>query len=145
MAPRWPVLVRVGATTIADNATISPGNSPGTLSLTNGLTWNAGGNYNWQIYDANGTAGASNGWDLLAVSGGDWDITGLNSGNPFEINLWSLSSISPDVNGSAINFDNTQNYTWEILTYTSLNGAFNENLFAINAGANNGTSGFPTI
>lgn len=132
----------VGATTIADGGTISPGNSPGTLSLTNGLTWSAGGNYNWQIYNASGTAGASNGWDLLAVSGGAWDITGLNSGNPFDINLWSLSGISPDVNGAATNFDNTQNYTWEILTYTSLNGTFNSNLFAINTSANNGTSGF---
>ena len=101
-----------------------------------------GGNYNWQIYNATGTAGASNGWDLLAVYGGAWDISGLNSGNPFDINLWSLSGVSPDVNGAAVNWDNTQSYTWEILTYTSLSGTFNTNLFAINTGANNGTAGF---
>ena len=131
----------VGATTIGNGATISPGNSPGTLSLTNGLTFSAGGDYNWQIYNATGTAGASNGWDLLAVSGGAWNISGLTTGS-FDINLWSLSGISPDANGNAINFNNGSSYTWEILTYTSLTGTFNTNLFNINVAANNGTTGF---
>jgi autotransporter-associated beta strand protein len=130
----------LASATIQSGGTIDPGNSPGTLTLTNGLTWNGGGNYNWQIYDAEGTAGTD--WDLIAVTGGVWDITGLNSGNPFEINLWSLSGITPDVDGNATNFDSTQNYTWEILTYTSLTGTFNSNLFAINTGATNGTAGF---
>jgi len=132
----------LSSVTIEDGGTISPGNSPGTITMTNGLTWNAGGNYNWQIFDAAGTAGSANGWDLIAVTGGTWDITGLNSGNPFEINLWSLSGISPDANGDAINFDNTQNYTWEILAYTSLNGTFSTDLFNINVAANNGTGGY---
>ena len=131
----------VGATTIASGGTISPGNSPGTLSLTNGLTWSVGGNYNWQIYNATGTAGASNGWDLLAVSGSAWNISGLTAGS-FNINLWSLSGSNPDVNGNAINFDNGTSYTWELLTYTSLTGSFDANLFNLNVAANNGTSGF---
>lgn len=131
----------VGATTIASGGTISPGNSPGTMSLTNGLTWLVGGNYNWQIYNATGTAGASNGWDLLAVSGGAWNISGLTAGS-FNINLWSLSGISLDANGNAINFNNGTSYTWELLTYTSLTGTFDASLFNINATANNGTTGF---
>jgi autotransporter-associated beta strand protein len=135
----------VASATIESGATISPGNSPGTLTLTSGLSWNGGGNYNWQIYDATASAGASDGWDLLAVTGGAWDISGLSSGNKFNINLWSLSSILPDADGNAIGFNNGSSYSWEILTYTSLTapvGGFSSNLFALNTAAINGTSGF---
>jgi MYXO-CTERM domain-containing protein len=132
----------VGATTVGNGATISPGNSPGTLSLTNGFTLGGGGNYNWQIYNATGTAGATNGWDLIAVTGGDWDISGLSSTNQFNINLWSLSGVTPDVNGNALNFNNAVTNSWEILTYASLNGTFNSNLFAINTGPVGPTGGF---
>jgi len=76
------------------------------------------------------------------VTGGVWDITGLSSGNKFNINLWSLSGISPDANGDAINFTSATPYTWEILTYTSLAGTFSTDLFNINVAANNGTAGF---
>ena len=133
----------VASATIQSGATIDPGNSPGTLTLTSGLTWNGGGNYNWQIYDALGDAGI--GYDLIAVTGGVWDISGLSSGNKFNINLWSLSGISPDANGNAINFSNGLSYSWEILTYTSLTapvGGFSSDLFALNTAAINGTSGF---
>jgi fibronectin-binding autotransporter adhesin len=132
----------VGATTVQSGGTLDPGNSPGTQFYDSGLTLLGGGNYNWQIYDALGTAGAPDGWDLLAVSGGAWDISGLTSLNPFNINLWSLSSITPDANGNAINFNSATPFTWEILTYTSLVGTFDSNLFAINTGSFNGTSGF---
>jgi hypothetical protein len=134
----------VGATTIASGGTISPGNSPGTLSLTNGLTWSGGGNYNWQIYNADDslTAGLSNTWDLIAVSGGDFNISGLNSGNKFNINLWSLSAVSPDANGAAINWDNTQDQLWEIVSFTSLNGTLSQDMFNLNTGSINGTAGF---
>lgn len=134
----------VGATTIASGGTINPGDSPGTLTLTNGLTFSSGGNYNWQIFNADdGLApGLTNTWDLIAVTGGDWDISGLSSVNQFNINLWSLSGISPDVNGDAINFNNALDSSWEILTYTSLVGTFNSDLFVINSSAFNGTSGF---
>ena len=84
-------------------------------------------------------------WDLLAVTGGVWDFSGLSSGNKFNINLWSLSSVSPnDVNGNAINWNNTLAQSWEILTYTSLNGDTNSlsTLFTINTSSVNGTGGF---
>jgi fibronectin-binding autotransporter adhesin len=130
----------LGATAILSGGTISPGNSPGTLTLTNGLNWNGGGNYNWQIYDANSTAGS--GWDLIAVTGGSWNISGLSETNRFNINLWSLAGINPDSNGAAIDFVNTQSYTWRILSATNIVGAFNTNLFTLNTGAVNGTGGF---
>jgi hypothetical protein len=129
----------VGALTILDGATLSPGNSPGNLGVAGDVTWNGGGNYNWQIYDT--TLPAGTGWDLV-TSGGALDLTSLTSANKFNLNLWSLSGIAPDVDGDALNFDNTQNYTWTILTAaTGING-FAADKFNINLGAANGTAGF---
>ena len=131
------------ATVTLSGGTIAPGNSPGTLTLTNGLTWQGGGNYNWQIFNANtnGTAGATNTWDLIAVTGGTWDIAGLSSTNKFNINLWSLSGL-PDTTGTPLNFDPSGNYSWKIVDSVGITGSFNTNFFNINTGAINGTGGF---
>jgi hypothetical protein len=103
------------------------------------MTWNAGGNYNWQIYDATGAAGL--GWDLI-TGGGSLDLSGLDSANKFNLNLWSLSSIVPDFGGPALNFDNTQSYTWSILRMSGGVTGFDNDYFNINVGATNGTEGF---
>jgi T5SS/PEP-CTERM-associated repeat protein/autotransporter-associated beta strand protein len=130
----------VGVLTILDGATLSPGDSPGNLNVAGNVTWNGGGNYNWQLYDT--TLGAGTGWDLVTSGGGALDLTSLTSANKFNLNLWSLSGIAPDVDGDALNFDNTQNYTWTILTAaTGING-FAADKFNINLGAANGTAGF---
>ena len=131
----------VASVTVQSGGTIAPGNSPGTLTITNGLTWAGGGNYNWQIFGVSGTAGATNTWDLISVTGGTWDITGLSSNNKFNINLWSLSGL-PDTTGALAGFDATQNYSWMILASGGLSGTFNTNLFNINTSAINGTGGF---
>ncbi|MFM6172512.1 MAG: beta strand repeat-containing protein, partial [Sphaerospermopsis kisseleviana] len=90
----------VGATTVNSGGTMSPGNSPGTQTYSS-LTWECGGNYNWQLYDANWAAGT--GYDTFTSTGAF--AINANSGSKFNINLWTLSSISPsDVNGNAINF-----------------------------------------
>jgi autotransporter-associated beta strand protein len=129
-----------GATTIQSGATLSPGASPGTLSFTQGLTLAAGGNYNWQILNATGTAGATDGWDLLSV-GGVLDVAST-SADPFKINLWSLSSTGPDVNGNALNFDASQGSTWKIASATGGITGFDTDKFQIITGATNGTGGF---
>ena len=131
----------VASVNVQSGGTIDPGNSPGTLTITNGLTWAGGGNYNWQIFAVSGTAGATNTWDLINVTGGTWDITGLSSTNKFNINLWSLSGL-PETSGPLAGFDATQNYSWMILASGGLSGTFNTNLFNINTGAINGTGGF---
>jgi hypothetical protein len=131
----------LASATIESGGTIGPGNSPGTLTLTNGLTWAGGGNYNWQIFNVSGTAGQTNTWDLISVTGGTWDISGLSSTNKFNINLWSLSGL-PDTTGLATGFDANQNYSWKILESVGLTGSFNTNLFTINTSAVNGTGGF---
>lgn len=133
----------VGAVTIESGGTLAPGNSPGTLTVTGDAIWQPGGNYNWQVYDAddlNGTAGTD--WDLTTITG-NLDLTNLSSSSTYNINLWSLSAISPaDVDGNAINFDNTQPYSWTIATVGGSIQGFAANLFTINTSATNGTSGF---
>ena len=121
------------------NGTLSPGNSPGTLS-TGAETWNPGGNYNWQVLSANGTAGT--GYDTIAITG-NLSLSGLSPSGKFNINLWSLSSIGPDVSGNATNFNNASNYTWTIASTTggSILG-FDRANFNINTGQTNGTGGF---
>jgi autotransporter-associated beta strand protein len=126
----------LGAVTINSGGTIAPGNSPGTISVGN-MTWNAGGNYNWQL--ANATASAGSGWDLIS-STGTLTIT-ANATNKFTINLWSLSGTGPDVSGIAANFDAQSNYSWNIGTFSNING-FDASYFDIVTAASNGTDGF---
>jgi autotransporter-associated beta strand protein len=128
----------LGNVTVQSGGTIAPGASPGTLSVSN-LTWEGGGNYNWQVYNAVGTAGATNGYDTIV--GNSLNIT-ATEGNKFNINLWSLSGVGPDVNGNAINFTNTSGYTWTLGSFTNGITNFAANLFSINTAATNNTTGF---
>jgi fibronectin-binding autotransporter adhesin len=126
----------VGALVINSGGTISPGNSPGTLTV-GSTTWNGGGNYNWQIFDATSTAGT--GWDFLSSSG---TLTiAATSGDRFNINLWSISGINPDSNGTPVNFNASSNYSWTIASFGSIIG-FSEDKFSLVTTASNGTGGF---
>ncbi len=131
----------VGDTIILSGGTGSPGSSPGTMTVDGNLIWNGGGNYNWQIHDALGTAGAPLGWDLYDVTG-TLDLTALTLGSEFNINLWSLSGISPDASGNALNFNPGQNYTWVIVATDLGVVGFDESFFNINVVPTNGTDGF---
>ncbi len=124
--------------TVAVSGTISPGNSPGLLT-TGAQTWSNGGNYNWQVVNAAGSAGT--GFDSIAISSGGLNLSGLTTGG-FSINLWSLSSIEPDVNGNATSFDNSINQTWTLVSNTGDLTSFVGSLFNVNVSANNGTNGF---
>ena len=129
----------VGAILVAAGGTLSPGNSPGTLNA-GATTWAGGGNYNWQIYNANGPAGVG-GWDKLAITG-DLDLTGLTALSRFNINLWSLSGINPDANGAAINFSSSSTFTWTIASVSGSILGFDAAFFNVNLAATNGTAGF---
>ncbi len=130
----------VGSLTVGDGVTLSPGNSPGTMNVAGNLTWLAGGNYNWQTLNTVGTPGTE--WDLISATG-VLDLTALSIGSEFNINLWSLQSTGPDVNGNIANFNNTQPYQWLIATAAGgINGFTGTDQFTINTGAFNGTAGF---
>ena len=119
------------------SGTLSPGRSPGTLT-TGTQTWLNGGNYNWQVLDAAGVAGG--GYDTIAITG-TLDLSDLTAGG-FHINLWSLASTGPDVNGNALNFLATNSYSWTLASASSEITGFDAANFSINVGAFNGTSGF---
>jgi hypothetical protein len=102
------------------------------------VTWQAGGNYNWQLVNALGTAGS--GWDTLAISG-NLDLTALSSANPFNLNLWSLSSAEATT-GDAQNFDSGGMFSWTIATAAGGITGFDAVDFIIHTAATNGTNGF---
>ena len=130
----------VGGITVAGGATLSPGASPGTLTVTDNVTFGAGGNYNWQMLSATGTAGVSSSWDLLSA-GGALSIAATPA-DPFKVNLWTLSGILPDVSGSAASFNAGQSYSWTIATAAGGITGFAANKFLITTSATNGTGGF---
>jgi len=143
----------VGRLTVASGGTVSPGNSPGAL-YSAAFEAQGGGNYNWQIHDVAGTAGAATGWDLIPVAG-DLDLTGLSPGSRFNINTWTLSGVGPDVNGAPLNYDPELEYRFPIFTVPSLSSillpqGFGQpvndmdlsSLFAVRTSAINGTAGW---
>lgn len=125
----------VGAMNVS--GTLSPGSSPGTLS-TDDQTWLNGGDYNWQVLNALGVAGT--GYDTMAITG-TLDLSSLTTGG-FNVNLWSLASTGPDVNGNALNFIASNNYSWTLASATTAITGFDAANFFINVGLNNGTAGF---
>jgi fibronectin-binding autotransporter adhesin len=145
----------VGTITVGNGGTITPGNSPGTITGDDGV-FQSGGNYNWQLLDVSGTAGSVNGWDLIQIaSGGTLDLSGLSSSSTFNLNLWTLSSTGPDVNGAPLNFVENTMYVFPIVRFDSLSslilpGGFGQatagrdltSLFTINLTGTNGTGGW---
>ena len=128
-----------GSVTVASGGTLAPGNSPGLQTL-GATTLNGGGNYNWQIVNATGSAGS--GYDSITLTPGSALTLNNTSGNKYNINLWSLSSTGPDVNGDATNFNNATNFTWTLFATDQTITGFSADKFAINVGIANGTNGF---
>ncbi|MBI2512439.1 MAG: autotransporter-associated beta strand repeat-containing protein [Opitutae bacterium] len=85
----------IGSAIVADShVTIAPGNSPGQLTFTSGLTFAANGAASFDISNFAGSAGS--GWDQIVVSStGTFAITATVE-NPFSIrvNSWSATSDS---------------------------------------------------
>lgn len=85
----------IGSAIVADShVMIAPGNSPGQLTFTSGLTFAANGTASFDISNFAGSAGS--GWDQIVVSGtGTFAITATTA-NPFyiHVNSWSATSDS---------------------------------------------------
>jgi fibronectin-binding autotransporter adhesin len=127
-----------GSVTAGAASVLSPGSSVGTLTISQDLALGTDGNYNWQMLDATGTAGG--GWDL--ISSASLTLTALTSSNPFNVNLWSLASTNPDVDGNAANFDPSIAGSWRIMTSGATISGFDPTLFKINTLPTAGASGF---
>jgi autotransporter-associated beta strand protein len=120
----------VGDTTVKSGGIISPGNSPGTLSVES-LTLEGGGIYKWELANATGSTPGTD-WDFIVVGGGSGTVTlSATTGNPFII----------DLRGNPSNWDPTNNYTWEIISMGTISG-FNAAAFTVDT--NNFTGAAPT-
>jgi autotransporter-associated beta strand protein len=99
-----PVVLNAGAT-------ISPGNSPGTLS-TGSQTWNSGATYLAEINSV--SAGEGIGWDFLNIAG---TLT-LNATSASQINFNLRSLTAANALGPVQDFNGTVSYTWRFITTT---------------------------
>lgn len=125
---------------IGSGHTLSPGDGPGSQTFDGNQQWLAGGNYNWQVLNASGTAGVD--YDTLVVTG-QLSLDALKDDSPFSLNVWSLSDT--DTSGDAAGFDPAHSFSWLIATAAliSYDSDFDLNsLFSINLQAINGTGGF---
>ncbi|TSA31109.1 MAG: PEP-CTERM sorting domain-containing protein [Opitutales bacterium] len=91
----------VANVTLDTGAVLSPGNSPGTLTMTN-LVASSGSTMNWQVHNAAGVAGT--GWDKIVVTN-NFDLSAIsNSSGRILINVTSLHLFADTVSGDAINW-----------------------------------------
>jgi hypothetical protein len=131
----------VGTLNILGGGVFAPGNSAGTTTATNGASWSNTGVYNWEIFDLDGPAGT--GWDLLAVTGGSLNLSGITTAGGFTINLITLQTNNstqgalgnPAFDGSSSNLTG-----WMIASASSIVG-FNANNFTLNSSLFVGATG----
>ena len=125
------------AVTAGTNVHLAPGNSPGILSFSNGLTLASGGFLDFEVQTAAGPAGT--GYDLVSVSGAVLDIT-ATSISPYTINLISLNA--GGTAGAVVDFSSASPYSWTIATSAAGITNFVADRFVINAGSfSNGLGG----
>jgi hypothetical protein len=105
---------------------------PATTTIATDQTWYGGSavgqvtNLTWMINQANGTAGANIGWNLLKVNG---TLTILaTSSDQFRVDMVTLAG---NVAGLMAKFDPTRPFQWEIVRATSISG-FVANKFILN-------------
>jgi autotransporter-associated beta strand protein len=120
-----------GSVTINSGGTISPGNSPGTLT-TGAETWAGGGAYVWELNTASDAGGAKGvTYDWLNI-GGQLSIDST-SGNKFTIYVTSLTAGNGA--GFAAGFVPGQSYTFTIATATTPIAGFSADKFLIDTSA----------
>lgn len=104
------------AVTAATGDVLSPGNSPGRQSYLAGLTLSPGGTYVWEVNSGTGVAGTN--WDVIGVTGGALNLSGLTSGSTFLLNLTTL--LASGSIGPMDNYVDGQTYSWKIFDAASL-------------------------
>lgn len=113
-----------GEVTVFNGGVLAPGNSVDTITIAD-LKFGPGGKLDFELADANGTAGI--GWDAVNVSN-TLEINATTA-SPIEIHLISYDSLLPQ---SVSNFDAAQNYSWTFLTAAGGISGFAADLFTVN-------------
>jgi hypothetical protein len=127
------------AVTVGSNAILSPGNSPGIQSFTQGLTFDQGGQYIWEINNWAGSPGT--GYDQLVVSGSALNVT-ANSGSTFKIAVTGLTA--GNVSGAVPGFVGTTGTTFTIATSSAGITGFDKTKFTIDPAAFTNNNTLPT-
>jgi hypothetical protein len=117
--------------TFDNKGKVTPGNDPGTLSVTGNVTMEANSRFGFDINAANGgQAGRNLGWGLLKV-GGELDLLGHVG---LELQTFNLTgNAGPMASGL---FDSHASYSWEFAEASGGISGFSPTLFSID------TSGF---
>lgn len=95
--------------TVGSGGHLAPGNSPGIMTFTAGLTLASGGYLDFEVQSANGAPGT--GYDLLSISGAPLDIS-ATPGSPFTLKIISLNASSAP--GDVADFSSASEYSWII-------------------------------
>jgi autotransporter-associated beta strand protein len=115
-----------GPVRIRNNSTVSPGTSPGTLTVNGTVTFAPNGTYEWELNSVNGSPTTQ---DRLTI-GGTLDLSTLSPANRFTIAVTSLTPSNTP--GNVSDFSNLQTYQWTLATFATLGGLFDPNLFTVN-------------
>jgi autotransporter-associated beta strand protein len=102
------------AITAGANVVLAPGESPGTLTFSSGLTLAGGGSMDFEVQSALGAAGT--GYDLINVSAGLLNIT-ATAGSKFTLKVISLD-LSGNA-GSVSDFSMGNAYSWLVFQGSS--------------------------
>ena len=110
-------------------AVLSPGNSPGTFTMTN-LVASSGSTMNWQVHDASNIAVAGTGWDKIVVTN-NFDLSAIsNSSGRILINVTSLHLFADTVSGDAINWskDDIKTFLFGSVGSITYNSGYSTNI-----------------
>jgi hypothetical protein len=100
-----------GTVTVGSGGKFSPGNSPGTATVS-GLNFAPGGDYDFEITSANGTPG--NGADFIHDTGTLAITAGTTPGTVFIVAVSTLNT--SDMSAALTDFNAAQNYSYTLLT-----------------------------
>jgi hypothetical protein len=106
-----------GAVNVFSGGVFSPGASPGSATLSS-LSFNPGGEYIFEIFDAAGAAGV--GYDSLALTGTLDLAAGITSNSRFTVSVVSLDGANAP--GLASNFNPTQASSWLVAATGDIEG-----------------------
>ena len=125
----------VGGMTIGSGSVLSPGNSPGTMTVDN-LTWTDGGTYLWEINDSTGGQGVDSGWDFISITD-TFDLSGITTN--FDIDITSLTlgnapGLADGFTGLAFDGYPDVDFSFTIATANDIVG-FDASKFTLNSSA----------
>lgn len=105
------------AVSAGNGARLSPGNSPGIQAFSNGLQLAGQGSYLWEVTNAAGTLGT--GWDLIDVTGGVLDLSGLDGASASTKYVLDLMTLDGATAGPMAGYDPGQTAAFQVFRTVS--------------------------